>query len=82
MKNFYFEPRPGELYPIFGAASLAEAVAMAGGHSAYVIESSEHVLMNPATGSLGFANDWYPLGTDDGLIAVYFDSFDETWLAL
>lgn len=77
MKAYYVQTAD-TIYPIYGVNSLDEAKEyLDPPNHGQIVETSENVYMNPATGSVDFASGWDSL---DGLIQVRYDLDKECWV--
>jgi hypothetical protein len=75
--NAFYVQKANEIFPIYGAGCLDEAKAfvLPEDHSR-IVETSEDVYMNPATGSVDFASGWNDLSE---VVKVTYNAKTESW---
>ena len=76
--NAYYIQAAEKITPIFGVSSIEEAKAFVD-HTEhrYIVETSEDVYMNLATGSVGFESEWDDLSE---VVKVDFSADEERWI--
>ena len=81
MKAYYLQ-KADMIWPIYGVNSISAArehVAEADWNR--IVETTDAVHLNPATGSVDFESNWLAEGADlDGLVEVEFDAEAESWV--
>jgi len=78
--NAYYTQDAEQIFPIYGVSSVEEAVAFASPGSR-VVETTDAVYMNAATGSVDFESNWEADGVDlDDLTLVTYSAEQEGWV--
>jgi len=80
--NAYYTQSCDQITPIYGVSSMEEASAFVSPDQGRLIETSDEVYMNTATGSVDFESNWLAEGVDlDALTLVVYSAGQECWVA-
>lgn len=75
--NAFYVQKAEEIFPIFGANSIEEAIDFVDPKDrSRIVETDEAVYMNVATGSVDFASGWDNI---DEVVEVAYNSDTESW---
>ena len=75
MKNACYTQEADRIFPLYGVSDMEEAQSFAPGQT--IIETTEDVYMNAATGSVDFEGGWDDLSE---VVKVTFDPGAEYWI--
>ncbi|GEM_PF-4225066 len=76
--NAYYVQKAGEIFPIYGVSSMEEAREyIAAEDHGRIVETSEDVYMNLATGSVDFESGWDDLGE---VVKVEYSAEQQSWV--
>lgn len=76
--NAYYVQKAGEIFPIYGVNSIEEASQyVAPEDHGRIVETSENVYMNIATGSVDFESGWDDM---DEVVEVKYSAEEERWI--
>jgi hypothetical protein len=73
--NYYYTQQADRIEPLYGVSDMEEAQSFAPGQT--IIETTEEVNMNAATGSVDYEGGWDDLSD---LVKVIFDPESEYWI--